>query len=52
MFPVDPIEKYTAPSGPTATLFNAWAYAPPRSGLRASGRLAATERSGVALPSA
>ena len=38
MLPVEPIEKYTAPSGPTATLLSACAYAPRRSGLLASGR--------------
>jgi len=52
MLPVEPMEKYTAPSGPTATLFSAWAYAPPKSGLLASGRPAATVRRLVAAPSA
>src|SRR3954471_3479146 len=50
MLPVEPMEKYTAPSLPTATLFSACAYAPPRSGLRASGRPAAAVRRLVAVP--
>jgi hypothetical protein len=52
MLPVEPMEKYTAPSRPTATLFSACAYAPCRSGLLASGRPAAMVRRLVAAPSA
>src|SRR5207302_38930 len=37
MLPVEPMEKYTAPSRPTATLFSACAYAPRRSGLFSAG---------------
>ena len=50
MLPVEPIEKYTAPSGPTATLLSACEYAPRRSGLLASGNPPATTRGFVAAP--
>src|SRR4051812_35500416 len=52
VLPVEPMEKYTAPSRPTATLFSACAYAPRRSGLFASGSPSAMVRRLVGGPPA
>ena len=41
---LDPIEKYSAWSGPTVTLFSACAYWPPSSGDLASGSPSAMVR--------